>query len=277
MPKLRRCTTFVLAVALLVGRLAAQAPEKPTQKPFEPEIGQAGKDVVWVPTPPDLVEKMLDMAQVTADDYVIDLGSGDGRNIIAAARRGARALGVEFNADMVALSNYNAKAAGVSEKARFVEGDMYAADISEATVLALFLLPSNMSQLRDKFFDLRPGSRIVVNTFQIPEWQPDDTAGVGGACDTWCTAHLWIVPAKVGGIWQMPQGALTLEQNFQFVSGRLAAAASTDPVVNGRLRGAQITFGIGNALYAGTVNGNRIEGTVTMGGATTPWAATRAN
>src|SRR5687768_14036910 len=113
--------------AVMLAVVSAQAFAQ--DKPFVPEVGQAGKDVVWVPTPPELVEKMLDMAKVTADDYVMDLGSGDGRNVIAAAKRGARALGVEFNPDMVALSNLNAKTAGVGEKARFVEGDMYAADI----------------------------------------------------------------------------------------------------------------------------------------------------
>src|SRR3990172_1040881 len=146
---------------------AAQGASKPAEEEFVPQVGQAGKDVVWVPTPPELVEAMLDMAKVTPQDYVIDLGSGDGRNVIAAARRGARALGVEYNPKMVALSTRNAAAAGLAGRAAFVEGDMYEADISKASVMALFLLPSNMLQLRPKFLDLRPGSRIVSNTFGI--------------------------------------------------------------------------------------------------------------
>ena len=134
-------------------------------------MGQEGKDVVWVPTSPELLEKMLDMAKVTPQDFVMDLGSGDGRNIIAAAKRGANGLGVEFNPDMVALSEQLAREAGVSDRAKFVQGDMYAADISKATVLALFLLPHNLEQLQDKFLALPPGTRIVMNTFTLPGWE----------------------------------------------------------------------------------------------------------
>jgi SAM-dependent methyltransferase len=242
-------------------------------KPFEPTVGQAGKDVVWVPTPPELVEKMMDLANVTPQDFVMDLGSGDGRNIIAAAKRGANALGVEYNPDMVGLSRRNAAAAGVADKAKFVEGDMYQADISKASVLALFLLPSNMLQLRDKFLDLKPGSRIVSNTFGIQDWNPDEQVSVGGDCSAWCNALLWIVPAKVGGTWKLPQGELTLTQNFQVVSGTLGGAA----IANGKLRGDMLTFQAGGAEYSGRVNGNRIEGTVKSGTTQSSWAATRAN
>ena len=139
-------------------------PHRPT--PFEPTPGQAGKDVVWVPTPPELVEKMLDMAKVTPQDIVMDLGSGDGRNVIAAAKRGARAIGFEFNPDMVALSRRLAQEAGVPDRATFVEGDMFEADISKATVLALFLLPSNLDKLAPKFLALKPGTRIVQQHVQ---------------------------------------------------------------------------------------------------------------
>ena len=155
------------ALALLPAAASASTPE-----PYE---GQPGKDVVWVPTPEALVEKMLDMARVTPGDYVIDLGSGDGRNVIAAALRGAHALGVEYDEALVALSRSKADAAGVAARARFVQGDMYEADISKASVLALFLLPSNLLQLRPKFLDLRPGSRIVANTFSIQDWTPEET------------------------------------------------------------------------------------------------------
>src|SRR5919112_2236907 len=154
-----RPMTQLLNASLLVLVIAgsAQAQEKP--KPFEPTVGQAGKDVVWVPTPPELVEKMLDIAKVTPQDYVIDLGSGDGRNVIAAAKRGARAYGFEFNPDMVALSRRRAQEAGVADKATFIEGDMFEADISKATVLALFMLPSNLDKLAPKFLALRTGTR----------------------------------------------------------------------------------------------------------------------
>lgn len=171
-------------------------PPAPVQQDFKPVSGQAGKDVVWVPTSPELVEKMLDLAKVTADDFVIDLGSGDGRMVIAAAKRGARALGVEFNPEMVKLSRQRALEAGVAERATFVEGDMFEADISKATVLALFLLPANLQRLEPKFRALPPGTRIVVNTFGLPDWQPVATEEIGEGCTSWCTAMLYRVPPR---------------------------------------------------------------------------------
>ena len=168
----------------------------PPPQDFKPTSGQAGKDVVWVPTSPELVERMLDLAKVTPDDFVIDLGSGDGRMVIAAAKRGARALGVEYNPEMVKLSRQLAKDAGVADRATFVEGDMYEADISNATVLALFLLPENLRRLEPKFHALRPGTRIVVNTLGIPEWTPEVTDVLSDPCISWCTAMLYRIPAR---------------------------------------------------------------------------------
>jgi SAM-dependent methyltransferase len=199
----------------------------------------------------------------------MDLGSGDGRNIIAAARRGARAVGVEYNPNMVELSRRRAKEAGVGDKAQFVEGDMYQADISKASVLALFLLPSNMLQLRDKFLALKPGSRIVSNTFGIQDWTPDEQVTVDD-CSAWCNALLWIVPAKVEGTWRLPQGNMTLTQNFQMVTGSLGESAISE----GRLRGEEITLKVGNTTYTGRVQGNTMSGTMSSGG---QWTATRAN
>jgi SAM-dependent methyltransferase len=239
-------------------------------------VGQAGKDVVWVPTPPALVERMLDMAQVTPQDYVVDLGSGDGRNIVAAARRGARALGVEFNPEMVELSKRNAAKEGVSDKASFVRGDMFEADISQATVLALFLLPDNMMKLQSKFLDLKPGSRIVGNTFGFQDWSPDAQETVSTDCSSWCTALLWIVPAKVEGTWQSPQGELTLKQNYQMLTGTLTAGGRSGPITGGRLRGDQISFTVAGAEYSGRVNGDTIEGTVKAENRDAMWKATRA-
>jgi SAM-dependent methyltransferase len=158
-----------------------------------PYVGQPGKDVVWVPTPPVLVEKMLDMAKVTAKDYVMDLGSGDGRNIIAAAKRGARALGVEYDRGLLEVARKNAIEAGVADRARFVEGDMFEADISSATVLALFLLPDNLQRLKPKFARLKPGTRIVTNGFPIDGWEAKQIDKVDGDCGSWCTAYLYIV------------------------------------------------------------------------------------
>ena len=183
--------TFLIVLTL---SLVSQTPG---QEVFKPEVGQKGKDVVWVPTSPELVEKMLDLAKVTPDDVVIDLGSGDGRMVIAAARRGAHALGVEFNPEMVKLSRELAAGADVADRATFVEGDMFEADISKATVLALFLLPDNLRRLEPKFRALRPGTRIVVNTFGIPEWTPDVTEEITENCTTWCKAMLYHVPPRV--------------------------------------------------------------------------------
>ena len=261
----------VFAAVVVVSSVLCISTASAQDKPFEPQVGQPGKDVVWVPTPPELVTKMMELAKVTPQDYVMDLGSGDGRNIIAAARIGATAVGVEYNPDMVALSRRNAAAAGVGDKAQFIEGDMFVADISKASVMALFLLPSNMLQLRDKFFNLRPGSRIVSNTFGIEGWTPDEQVSVGGECNAWCNALLWIVPAKVDGTWRLPQGTLTLKQDFQMVSGTLG----TTPITNGKLRGEMLTFQAGGAEYTGRVTGNRIEGTMKSGATQNAWTATK--
>jgi SAM-dependent methyltransferase len=270
-----RAARFV-AIALFVVPSLAAAQTATTQKPFEPTVGQAGKDVVWVPTPPELVEKMLDMAKVTPSDLVMDLGSGDGRNIIAAAKRGARAIGVEFNPEMVQLSRRLAQEAGVGDKATFVEGDMFTADISKASVMALFLLPDNLDKLRAKFLALKPGSRLVLNTFGIHEWEPDVTEKIEGACVSWCTAMLYIVPAQVAGAWKSSLGDLTLNQQFQVVSGSVGAGGQAQTISNGKLRGDQLTFTAGGAEYAGKVDGDRIEGTRTSGGKKDAWSAARA-
>jgi ubiquinone/menaquinone biosynthesis C-methylase UbiE len=193
-PYQRMRASLIFSAALLAaGAVFAQAPAD-----YEPSVGQAGKDVVWVPTPPALVEKMLDMAKVTPQDYVIDLGSGDGRMVIAAAKRGARALGVEYNADMVEYARRVAEREGVSAKAKFVHGDMFEADISQATVLPLFLLQDNLRKLEPKFRALKPGTRIVTNGFLIPGWKYVQTSRADGDCGAWCTAYLYIVPAKAG-------------------------------------------------------------------------------
>jgi SAM-dependent methyltransferase len=256
---------------LAASAIAAQTP----RDSYQPIPGQPGKDVVWIPTPEDTVEKMLDMAQVTARDFVIDLGSGDGRNVIAAARRGARALGVEFNPDLVALSRRAAAAAGVSGRATFIEGDMFEADISQATVLALFLLPAHLSRLAPKFLKLKPGTRIVSNTYEIGGgWEPDETVRAL-PCTSWCVAVLYIVPAQVAGTWQLPGGErLTLDQSFQTLSGTFEIAGITLPVESGRLRGEAIRFVVNGVEYAGRVSGETMGGIAT-GRTTRPWSATR--
>jgi hypothetical protein len=266
----------LLVSALTAAGAAAQQTQTQTQTPFEPQVGQAGKDVVWVPTDEKLVEKMLDIAKITPQDFVMDLGSGDGRNIIGAAKRGARAVGVEYNPQMVELSRANAKKAGVADRATFVEGDMYEADISKATALVLFLLPVNLEKLTPKFLDMKPGTRIVDNTFAIPGWEPDYTERLETDCQTWCTALLWIVPAKVHGSWRTPDGEITFDQKYQMVTGTIRTASGTAQIESGKLRGEEITFAAGGSQYTGKVNGDRIEGTVRTGENLRQWSATRS-
>jgi len=268
-----RSIVIVAAVSLAVQAVSAQqtTSQKPTaQKPYEPTSGQEGKDVVWVPTPQPLVDKMLDMAKVTPQDFVIDLGSGDGRTVITAAKRGARAMGIEYNPDMVELSKRNAAEASVSDKATFLKADLFESDFSKAQVITMFLLPSINMKLRPKILDLKPGTRIVSNSFDMEDWQPDETAAITEDCTSWCKALLWIVPAKVAGTWQMPEGDLTLKQDFQVVSGTLGGKQIT----TGKLRGDELTFTVGNAKYTGRVNGNSIKGTVTGSGLSS-WTATK--
>src|SRR6266516_2129384 len=260
---------LLLCQSLAVGLVHAQP-----AKEYQPEVGQAGKDVVWVPTPQALVDKMLDMAKVTSKDYVIDLGSGDGRTVITAAKRGAKALGIEYNPEMVELSKRNAAKEGVTDKAAFIKADLFESDFSHATVITMFLLPSINMKLRPKILDLKPGTRIVANSFDMEDWKPDETAKVDG-CSNWCTAYFWIVPAKVGGTWNLSQGELTLKQTFQMISGTLKSGNNTAQITNGKLNGEQITFTAGGAQYTGHVNGNSIEGTV-KGGSNGKWRATRA-
>ncbi len=271
-PRFVRQWLLALFVSVIAATVFAQA--EPETQPYQPQVGQPGKDVVWVPTPQALVDKMLDMAKVTPKDYVIDLGSGDGRTVITAAKRGARAMGIEYNPDMVELSKRNAEKAGVSDKATFVKADLFESDFSKATVITMFLLPEINMKLRPKILDLKPGTRIVSNSFDMEDWKPDQKATVKDDCASYCTALLWIVPAKVEGTWRLPQGELTLKQQFQMISGTLKAGSNNTPITNGRLRGDQITFSAGGARYTGRVRGNAIEGTA-RGKAGGKWKATR--
>jgi hypothetical protein len=261
----RLVVVFAL-VALGARSLAAQTQE------FVPEVGQPGKDVVWVPSPPETVEKMMEVGRITPQDFVIDLGSGDGRNVIAAAKRGARGLGVEYNNDMVELSKRIAAKEGVGERAQFVQGDMFQADFSKASVLALFLLTSNLLQLRDKIYNLQPGTRVVLNTFGIQDWVPDEQVTLDN-CSSWCTVMLNIVPAKIAGTWKMPQGELTLTQDYQMVTGTMKYTDGRSATVNGRLRGYELTLSGDNQQFTGKVSGNTLQGSA--GG--TAITMTRAN
>jgi len=261
--------------ALVLLALSAFLPaygQEQKQEEYQPQVGQLGKDGGWVPTSESLVAKMLDIAKGTPQDYLIDLGSGDGRTVIAAAKRGATALGIEYNPDMVELSKRRAAAEGVSEKATFVKADLFESDFSGASVITMFLLPDINMKLRPRLLNLKPGTRIVSNSFTMEDWEADDTVTAEDACETWCTAYLWIVPAKVEGKWRLSKGELTLSQKFQKISGTLSLDGKETPVT-GKLYGDRITFSAGNAEYTGRVNGDAISGTVKSGAAETAWSA----
>jgi len=244
------------ALALSFTALAfAQAQPAPK---FEPEVGQPGKDVVWVPTPQIVVDKMLDMAKVTPADFVMDLGSGDGRTVITAAKRGARALGIEYNPEMVALSRENAKAAGVASRAEFQQADLFTTDLSRASVITMFLLPEINRKLLPTILKLKPGTRIVSNTFAMGEWEPEETNTVAGCESSWCTVLFWVVPAEVAGSYKTAAGDLVLKQKFQMLRGTLILHGRTVPV-EGRVLGEEITVTTGAKTLHGKKNGNSLD------------------
>jgi len=266
----RLLAVFGVALIATCGSLSAQPAGG-----YEPRVGQEGKDVVWVPTAQALVDKMLDMAKMTQSDYVIDLGSGDGRTVITAAKRGAKAHGIEYNPDMVELSKRNAEKAGVAGRATFVKADIFESDFSSATVLTLFLLTDLNIKLRPTILNMKPGTRVVSNSFGMGDWTPEETAILAEGCTSFCRAHLWIVPAKVDGAWQLGQGQLTLEQKYQNFTGRLTTGNVIAPISNGKLNGDEIVFTAGGTQYTGRVRGNAMEGTAKSGGAEAKWQATR--
>jgi SAM-dependent methyltransferase len=255
---------YLLAVLLAVSAplalaQAVKAPAAPST--YEPTVGQEGKDVVWVPTPQVVVDKMLDLAKVTKDDFVMDLGSGDGRTVITAAKRGARAMGVEYNADMVEYARRQAAKEGVADKATFVKQDLFETDFSKATVITLFLLPDINLKLRPKILDLKPGTRIVSNTFTMGDWQEDERSDLSqnqGCNVSWCTALFWVVPAKVAGTHKLPQGEVTFKQQYQMLTGSLKTGGNTY-ALEGKVRGEEVSFTAGGKKYSGRMNGRTLE------------------
>ena len=276
-----------LALALSFAALAAAASAQTApaeSKDYTPQVGQSGKDVVWVPTPDALVERMLRMARVGPKDYVIDLGSGDGRTVIAAGKLGARAMGIEYNPDMVSLSIKNAEQAGMGDKVKFIKADIFETDFNEATVITMYLLPSLNIKLRPKLLDMRPGTRIVSHAFNMEDWQPDQTVTVEGR-----DAYLWIVPAKVNGSWKLtvPAGSgeesyqLALAQQFQRLNGGANGGGRSFDLIDAKLTGPAVKFAFvdANGLkreFNGRVSGGKMEGTTqTQGGTPVKWTAVR--
>lgn len=273
----RYLLSAILALMVSSAMLTLYAQEKISGNKYIPEIGQQGKDVVWVPTPQELVNKMLEVAKVTPADYVIDLGSGDGRTVITAAKLGAKATGIEYNPDMVALSKENARKEGVGDKTEFIQADLYETDLSKATVITMFLLPEINLKLRPRILDLKPGTRIVSNTFTMGEWEADQEVTTEENWNSWNTAYLWIVPAKAGGTWKMGDAELELVQEYQFVRGTLKSGIRSQSVTDGRLEGSSITFRINNDIYTGVVTDKMIRGTASNNaeGKTWDWTAAR--
>jgi precorrin-6B methylase 2 len=252
---------LIPALLIILSLYDLNAQKVSTANGYIPEVGQKGKDVVWVPTPQELVDTMLSIAKVTPADFVIDLGSGDGRTVIEAARRGAHAMGIEYNPDMVALSKRNAQLAGVNGKVEFIEGDLFECDLSKATVITMFLLPEINLKLRPHLLELKPGTRIVSNTFTMGEWEPDKEVTTDENWNSWNTAYLWIIPARVNGTWKLGKDILTIKQEFQIVRGTLTSGDKLLAITDGRLSGDEITFKAGGTLYIGNVNGDKMLGT----------------
>jgi SAM-dependent methyltransferase len=260
----KRLFVSLAFAATLVLSLATQA----QNKEYTPSVGQEGKDVIWVPTPNELIQKMLDMAKLTPADVHFDLGSGDGRTVIAAAKRGTKAVGIEFNPDMVELSKRAAQkeSAAVAARTEFIRGDIFETDFSKATVLTLYLLPSLNLKLRPTILNMKPGTRVVSHAFTMGEWEADQTDNADGR-----TAYLWIVPAKVEGTWRIDGGGdIALKQTFQKLEGTAGGKAIT----SASLRGDTIAFSVDGRSYSGKVNGERMEGTVT-GSMSGKWSAAR--
>jgi SAM-dependent methyltransferase len=272
-----RASRVLSLVLLMVYAVVAQS--QPAKKEYEPSVGQSGKDVVWVPTPQALVDRMLDMAKLTPADVHYDLGSGDGRTVITAAKRGGKAFGIEYNPDMVELARRTAQKEGVADKAIFKQGDIFTEaskkDYTQATVITLFLLPDLNVKLRPILLDMKPGTRVVSNSFTMGDWKEDEKIAAGGDCTSWCTAYLWIVPAKVSGTWKSSRGMLTLKQEYQMLSGTLAQGNVSAVIADAKMNAGQIAFTAGGTQYVGQVNGNAIEGTYKGSDGSGKWSATR--
>jgi SAM-dependent methyltransferase len=271
-----RVNRSIILVFLSFNALSLYSQDQTKSQGYVPHIGQAGKDVIWVPTPNELVNKMLEVAGVTENDYLIDLGSGDGRTVIAAAKLGARALGIEYNPDMIEISKKKAEEAGVSGRTEFIQADLFECDLTKATVITMFLLPEINLKLRPRLLDLNPGTRIVSNTFTMGDWEPDYEVMTEENMNSWCTALMWIVPAKVEGNWNLGNGELTITQVFQMIYGTLKIDNNISKITEGRVTGDKITFNVNGTNYTGMVTGKTVmSGKTTSGSHERDWIATR--
>jgi protein-L-isoaspartate O-methyltransferase len=271
---------FMALAVLVVQMPATHAQRAPVR--YRPSVGQVGKDAVWVPTPQALVARILTMAKLTSKDFVVDLGSGDGRIVIAAARDfGVRALGIEYDPDMVALSRRNAREAGVAARVKFIQADLFDTDLRHADVVIMYLMPHLLARLRPRLQQLQPGTRLVSLSFGMSDWQPDERVARDGR-----HAYFWIVPAKVAGDWQLSDERgeniqLALMQQHQFISGLARCEGASVKLRKPALSGAHIRFVIATRWgekreYVGEVDGDGMRGTFhTASGAGGQWTARR--
>lgn len=275
---IHRSLAALLVAAFAAAPLSAQA----QSKDYQPQVGQQGKDVIWVPTPDEIVERMLTMAQTKASDFVVDLGAGDGKIAIMAAKKfGAKSLGIEYNPEMARHAQGNAEKAGVADKARIQQGDIFATDFKAATVVTMYLLPALNLKLRPTLLTMRPGTRLVSHSFNMDDWQPDETSSMDGR-----RAYLWIVPASVQGSWKLSVAGgesydLTLEQRFQKIEGQVQVGVVQGGLRDAQLNGAAISFAFVDTAgvrrtFTGRVNGANMEGTLRSdSGQEARWTAAR--
>ena len=247
MQSIRRALSTFIFVSFAVCLLQACSVLQP--ETYVPQRGQMGKDVMWLPTSDDLVLKMLDAAKVGPQDELVDLGAGDGKIPIAAARQfGARAWGIEYNKDLAALAQRNAQRAGVAERVRIVHGDIFKEDFSKATVVTMYLLEELNAQLRPTILAMKPGTRVLSNTFSMGDWEPDQVIRVTNG-----TGYFWTVPANVAGLWTLSgldekgNATLKLDQNFQRLGGTLTLPGKTQNLLGARMHGAELHFSFINA------------------------------
>ena len=268
MQPIRRALSSFIFVSFAVCWLQACSVLQP--ETYVPQRGQMGKDVMWLPTSDDLVLKMLDAAKVGPQDELVDLGAGDGKIPIAAARHfGARAWGIEYNKDLAALAQRNAQRAGVAERVRIVHGDIFKEDFSKASVVTMYLLEELNAQLRPTILAMKPGTRVLSNTFSMGDWEPDQVIRVTNG-----TGYFWTVPANVAGLWTLSgldekgTATLKLDQNFQRLGGSLTLQGKTQNLLGARMEGAALHFSFINAdgllkAVKVLVNGQVLSGEVT--------------
>lgn len=261
----------VAAVALLAAAASVAAQPKSRadcERDYKPQVGQSGKDVVWVPTPDELVARMLKMANVGPKDFVIDLGAGDGKIAIAAAKGfGATSLGIEYNPDMVKLANCMVQVEGVTGRTRIVQGDIFKEDFSKADVITMYLLPQLNLCVRHRILAMKPGTRVTSHQFTMGDWSEDEKSEF-----EFRTGYLWIVPARVGGTWALRDGAggtvsVSLDQTYQKLSGEVVAGGAKRPITEASLRGEDIRLAWTDAngqarSFVGKVSGTSMTGTL---------------